>query len=111
MKRGDVYWVNFEPAVGGEIKKRRPAVINSNNASNKHLNRVQVMPFTSNVTNLYPSEVAITLQGKQSKAKADQISTVSKKRLSDNILHSLTDEEMRLVDHAIKIQLGLIAAH
>lgn len=46
MRRGEVWWVNFEPTVGGEIRKQRPAVIISNHAANKYLNRVQVVPLT-----------------------------------------------------------------
>ena len=61
MKRSEVWWVNFELSVGGEIKKRRPAVIVSNDTSNKFLNRVQVVPLTSNAKQLYPSEADVML--------------------------------------------------
>jgi mRNA interferase MazF len=106
MKRGEVWWVNFDPAVGGEIRKQRPAVIISNDAANKHLNRVQVVPLTSQVGQIYPSEAPITLNGKPGKAMADQLTTVSKERLL-NHAGTLTQNEMRLIETAIKVQLNL----
>lgn len=107
MKRGEVWWVNFDPSVGGEIKKRRPAVIVSNDAANKHLNRVQVVPLTSRVGRVYPSEALVSFKGKQGKAMADQLTTVSKLRLI-NCAGVLTDAEMHRVEQAVKVQLALL---
>jgi mRNA interferase MazF len=106
MNRGDVWWVNFEPSIGGEIKKKRPAIIISNNASNKFLNRVQVVPITSNTDRLFPSEAYVTVAGKKGKAMADQLATVSKQRLS-KCIGSISDNEMNMVVEAIKTQLDL----
>ena len=106
MNRGDVWWVNFEPSIGGEIRKKRPAIIVSNNAANKFLNRVQVIPITSNTDRLFPSEAYVTVAGKKGKAMADQLATVSKQRLTKRI-GSISDDEMKMVVEAIKTQLDL----
>ncbi|RIK37427.1 MAG: type II toxin-antitoxin system PemK/MazF family toxin [Chloroflexi bacterium] len=106
MRRGDVWWVNFDPSVGGEIQKQRPAVIVSNDAANKYLNRVQVVPLTSKLGRVYPSEAVVEFAGKQGKALADQLATVSKQRL---IQHAgrVSNEEMQQIEQAICLQLGI----
>jgi mRNA interferase MazF len=106
MKRGNVWWINFDPSIGGEIRKQRPAVIVSTDAANQYLNRVQVVPITSNVDKLYPSEAYVTFRGKKAKAMADQITTVSKKRLI-NSAGSISYNEMQDIAKAIAIQLSL----
>jgi mRNA interferase MazF len=57
--------VAFDPSVGGETRKTRPAVVVSNDAANRALNRLQVVPLTSRVTKVYPTQVLVTLEGQQ----------------------------------------------
>jgi mRNA interferase MazF len=106
MKRAEVWWVSFASAIGGEVQKKRPAVIVSNDAANKHLNRIQVVPLTTNVDRVYPSEALVKVRGKKHKAMADQLTTVSKTRL-ENRVGRLSDSDMQHVEHAIKVQLEL----
>ena len=106
MKRGEVWWVEFDPAVGSEIRKTRPAVIVSNNAANRHLARVVVIPLTSNTGRRYPGEALVTVGGQSSKAMADQIMAADKARLKKQ-LGELSAADLLALEDAVRVHLSL----
>ena len=106
MKRGEVWWVEFDPSVGSEITKTRPAVIVSNDSANRNLARVVVVPLTSSINRIYPGEALVDVGTQKSKAMADQIMAADKRRLK-SMLGSLSKPDMQLVEDAIRVHLGL----
>ena len=80
VHRGDVYWVNLDPIIGKEVKKRRPAVVVSLNEMNRSLAVVIVAPITSS-SKPWPTRVDMQLSGKPTQMMLDQIRTVDKSRL------------------------------
>jgi mRNA interferase MazF len=106
LKRGDIYWLSFDPTMGTEIKKTRPALIVSNNAGNKMSSRIIVAPITSNTTHLFPFEVELTINSKNCKVLLDQLRCTDKLRLGSYIT-SLDKEAMEQVDKALKIALAI----
>lgn len=106
MKRGEVWWVEFDPAIGSEIAKRRPAIILSNDSANRNLSRVIVVPLTSNTAKLYPGEALVKIDSQTSKAMADQIMAADKSRLKSK-LGEVEKTDMKNVEDALRVQLGL----
>ena len=106
MKRGEAWWVEFDPAIGSEIARRRPAIITSNDSANRNLSRVMVIPLTSNVSRVYPGEALVKIGNQQSKVMADQMMAADKSRLKSK-LGEVVKSDLVLVENAIRVHLGL----
>ncbi|QUH00518.1 type II toxin-antitoxin system PemK/MazF family toxin [Saccharopolyspora erythraea] len=115
MRRGDVYWVDFEPIRGSEANKTRPAVVVSNDAANRSAERarrgvITVVPLTSNVTRVLPFQVRLRaadcgLAG-DSKAQAEQVRAVAFHRLGKRI-GRVPEDTLTKLDNALRLHLGL----
>ena len=105
-RRGDIFWVVLDPALGTEIRKTRPAVIVSNDSCNAHGARVVVLPVTSNVSSLFPGEAVVQVRGKPARVLGDQVRSIDKARLRSRI-GTLTGDELGEVETALRITLGL----
>jgi mRNA interferase MazF len=106
LRRGDVWLISFDPSLGGEVQKTRPAVILSNDTANALLNRLQVVPISSQVDRLYPAEAYVDVAGERRKAMADQITTIAKQRLLRQV-SSLSKDDIEAVARVVCTQLSL----
>jgi mRNA interferase MazF len=111
MKRGEIYYATLDPTIGSEVAKHRPVLIVSNDINNRVATTITILPITSNVTKVYPFEVALSLADsglpKASKIQAQQIRTIAKQRIRGDVIGSLSLSVMQLVDTAIKLHLSL----
>ncbi|WP_248958018.1 type II toxin-antitoxin system PemK/MazF family toxin [Sphaerisporangium perillae] len=115
MRRGDLYWVDFDPVKGSEANKTRPAVLVSNDAANRAATRngrgvVTVVPITSNVDRIYSFQVLLRADEcglpTDSKAQAEQLRAVAVHRLGARI-GSLSPSTLAKLDAALRIHFGL----
>jgi mRNA interferase MazF len=112
IARGEIYLVNFDPMIGSEIRKTRPALIIQNNVANEHSPITIVAAITSKYDDkLYPTEVLIPMNeggiNQDSVVLLNQIRSIDCQRLVQKI-GKISDESMKKVDLAIKISLALI---
>lgn len=115
MRRGEIRWVDLDPARVNEASKRRPAVIVSNDGANMTANRlgrgvVTVVPVTSNVARVFPFQVRLDAETtgleRDSKARAEQVRSVAVERVGNRI-GVLTGDVMAAVDDALRLHLSL----
>jgi mRNA interferase MazF len=110
-KRGEIYLVSFDPALGAEIQKTRPALILQNDIGNRHSPVTIVAAISSNVQRQGPTSVLVKAPegglDVDSIVLLNQIRTVDKRRLVKR-LGVLRGTTLRQVDQAIMISLALI---
>ncbi|MBD0302879.1 MAG: type II toxin-antitoxin system PemK/MazF family toxin [Tolypothrix sp. T3-bin4] len=111
-QRGEVYLVSFDPTVGAEIQKSRPALVLQNDVSNEYSPITIVAAITSKFDEpVYPTEVLIQVpEGGltiNSVALLNHIRSIDKQRLIKR-LGKLEESTVKQVNQAIQISLGLV---
>jgi len=111
MNRGEIWLVNFDPAIGNEIVKKRPAVIISHNSMGKLKLKI-VVPITSWKEKYSKFPWLIPLHSnaynnlkKDSAADAFQIKSLSEDRFIKKI-GTISDEELENIVSAINLCIG-----
>ena len=111
-KRGELYLVNFEPTVGAEIRKTRPALVLQNDIANRHSPITIVAAVTSKFDEtLYPTEVLVTAPegglSVDSVVLLNQIRSIDRRRLVRR-LGAIPVSTMEKVERSLQISLGLL---
>ena len=106
MNRGDDFWDSFDPQLGSEFEKTRPAVVVGADVVNANRRTVLVMPLTATHTEtLWPVMVGVKATGPAC-AVVDQVKACDKARFQKRI-GKLTPTEMSEIDSALRAVLAL----
>ena len=108
IERYAVYWVDLDPTRGSELKKRRPAVVVSDEEMNANLETVVVCPLTSRLHPRWPSRIRVEVAGRTAEVACDQIRTVSRARLSERMGH-IGEDAAAAVRHVITEMYGVLS--
>jgi mRNA interferase MazF len=111
-KRGEIYLANFEPTVGAEIRKTRPALVLQNDIANRHSPITIVAAVTSQFEEpLYPTEVLVKAPegglSVDSVVLLNQIRSIDRRRLVRR-LGAIPLSTMEKVERSLQISLGLL---
>jgi mRNA interferase MazF len=111
-RRGEVYLVSFDPSVGAEIRKTRPALILQNDIGNRYSPVTIVAAITSQFDDpLYPTEVLVKAgEGglpNDSVVLCNQIRTIDKRRLVKR-MGTLRGDTLQRVERALLLSLGIL---
>ncbi|MCP1160415.1 MULTISPECIES: type II toxin-antitoxin system PemK/MazF family toxin [Bacillus] len=111
VNKGEVYLADLGKGIDPELGGIRPVVIISNRINNKFSPTVTILPITSQITKAkLPTHVELGLltnMNKESVVLAEQIKTISKKRLNQ-LITTVDSSVMERIEDAIKIQMGLV---
>ena len=110
-KRGEIYFLDFSPSKGREMKGPHPALVIQNDIGNKVGSLTIVAAITSNLK-VAELPVGILIKPKESGLPHEsvvhlgQIYTIDKERL-ENFVGALPEHKINEVDKAIAISMGL----
>src|ERR1700760_3552023 len=106
VRRGEIWWVNLDPAQGSEIRKTRPAIVITANALNRARPTVVIVPLSTGPQPRPPIIVATPSAGPNSVAVCDQVRAIDKRRLTRNE-GQLSAADLRSIEDGLRRVLEL----
>jgi len=101
MNRGDLYWVNLDPTVGSEIRKKRPCILISATSINQARRTVVIIPLSTSAKAHPPLTISVHCMGKHGVMVCDQIRAVDKSRLTEKI-GILSENELKKLEEGLR---------